>query len=573
MTALFLSLKRSFFTLLVLSLMICACGDPLPSLPLDASPSTEPDAQVMDEGNAGEEISDSGPVEQDAEPTSTDDAFCQNCSDEVACPDGFTCFNHESNGEQFCSKTCENDRDCPNDYSCSELNTSEAQAGDEAGDETTETEVRPSQSYCIPNEGQCSPSLCRDEDGDGYGRGPDCEGLDCADDNPDIHEGVTDLCDNVDNDCDGFFDEDFVSEACGQGICAGISLCETGRVNCNGPEAQGEDANCNGVDEDCDGSVDEGYQSINCGLGSCAQPSTCVNGAEQCEGLPAPVNDTDQACDRVDSDCDGQIDEGFLLNSSGCGLGVCFARASCGDQGEICTPNPQLGDDSNCNGEDDDCDGAIDEGFASTISCGQGACFRQTSCVAGATMCTAGIPLAMVDDSCNSIDDDCNGIIDDRCPDNLKQMNFSLVENTATEIEIAITFSGTPNEPDPNTMPSLIGAHFSFPNSLTILSTSPGQALIDTYTVSGLSTNNISLNNLSAGAGLAHYMIPGIPPPIGIEYVQAGELLRIRFTKTQPQTTTYSFTWVTTGINAASASNTAAGILEVIFTDAVLGEQ
>ena len=101
----------------------------------------------------------------------------------------------------------------------------------------------------------------------------------------------------------------------------------------------------------------------------------------------------------------------------------------------------------------------------------------------------------------------------------------------------------------------------------------PGQALIDTYTVSGLSTNNISLNNLSAGAGLAHYMIPGIPPPIGIEYVRAGELLRLRFTKTQPQTTTYNFTWVTTGINAASASNTAAGILEVIFTDAVLGEQ
>ena len=104
------------------------------------------------------------------------------------------------------------------------------------------------------------------------------------------------------------------------------------------------------------------------------------------------------------------------------------------------------------------------------------------------------------------------------------------------------------------------------------MSATPGQALLDTYTLSGLNTDNISLNNLSIGAGLAHYLIPGIPPPIGIEYVRAGELLRLRFTKTQTQATTYNFTWVTTGINAASASNTAAGLLEVLFIDAVLGE-
>ena len=567
MRALLLSSKRFFFNpvmFVFLGAIIQACGDPLPSLPLDASPSIEIDVQVVDEGSAGEEIADAGPLEQDADPAGSADGFCQECSDETSCPDGFTCFTNGSNDEQFCSKLCNGDSDCPNNYDCVSADT--VSNTDENIDEAEAI-----QSYCVPVEGTCSPTLCRDEDGDGYGRGPDCAGLDCADDNPDIHEGVTDLCDNVDNDCDGFFDEDFVSEACGEGLCAGMSLCETGRVTCNGPEAQGEDANCNGLDEDCDGSIDEGYQAISCGLGACSQLSTCINGAEQCEGSPAPTNDVDQVCDRVDSDCDGQIDEGFSMNSSGCGVGVCFARASCGDQGEICTQNPQLGDDSNCNGEDDDCDGAVDEGFSSTISCGQGACFRQTSCVSGTTMCIEGEPLAVVDDSCNNIDDDCNGIIDDRCPDNLKQMSFSLVENTETEIEIAVTFSGTPNEPDPNTMPSLIGAHFSFPNSLSILSVSPGQALLDTYTLSGLSTDSISLNNLSIGAGIAHYLIPGIPPPIGIEYVRAGELLRLRFTKTQAQTT-YNFTWVTTGINAASASNTAAGLLEVIFIDAVLGE-
>lgn len=552
-----------------LSLMFFACGDPLPSLPLDASTNAEPDAMIMDQGGAGEEIGDLGPVEQDAEMAGSEGAFCQECDDEATCPEGFTCFNNEESGEQFCSKECASDSDCPSDYSCGEIASSEVQAGTEAS-AGTETNA---QSYCIPSEGRCSPVLCRDEDGDGYGRGPDCLGLDCADDNPDIHEGVTDLCDNVDNDCDGFFDEDFVAEACGQGLCAGMSQCETGRITCNGSEGQGEDANCNGMDEDCDGNIDEGYQAINCGLGSCAQPSTCVNGVEQCEGSPTPANDIDQLCDRIDSDCDGQIDEGFSMTATGCGIGFCYSAATCGDQGQICTPNPPLGLDNNCNNVDDDCDGAIDEDFSSEQTCGQGACLRQESCVSAnqTTMCVPGEPLATVDDSCNGVDDDCNGIIDDTCPANLKQMSFSLVENTATEIEIAINFAGGANDTDPNTMPTLIGAHFSFPINLQILSVSAGQAVIDTYTQSGLNPDTISLNNLAIGAGLAHYMVPGFPPPIEIAYVRSGELLRVRFSKTQPQVTSYSFAWVPGAVNGASATNNT-GLLEVIFNDAVLGE-
>ena len=192
MRALLLSSKRFYFHLIVLSFLssiIHACGDPLPSLPLDASPPTEIDAQVVDEGSAGEEVADVGTLEQDAGPADSADAFCQECSDEASCPNGYTCFTNGSNNEQFCSKPCNSDDDCPSSYDC---------VGAETSLNTDEDVNENAQSYCVPTEGTCSPTLCRDEDGDGYGRGPDCAGLDCADDNPDIHEGVTDLCDNVD---------------------------------------------------------------------------------------------------------------------------------------------------------------------------------------------------------------------------------------------------------------------------------------------------------------------------------------------------------------------------------------
>ncbi|MCB2182473.1 MAG: Ig-like domain-containing protein [Desulfobulbaceae bacterium] len=56
---------------------------------------------------------------------------------------------------------------------------------------------------------QTGAPLCADVDGDGYGNGPECAGIDCDDANPSINEGQEEVCnDGLDNNCNGAVDLD-----------------------------------------------------------------------------------------------------------------------------------------------------------------------------------------------------------------------------------------------------------------------------------------------------------------------------------------------------------------------------
>ncbi len=96
-----------------------------------------------------------------------------------------------------------------------------------------------------------------DQDGDGYPQSADCD-----DTNPFIHPGAAEECNGVDDDCDTYSDEG--SPGAGQpcswgepGICdAGVTSCSAGSLSCvatTGPRPE----LCNGLDDDCDGAVDE----------------------------------------------------------------------------------------------------------------------------------------------------------------------------------------------------------------------------------------------------------------------------------------------------------------------------
>lgn len=152
---------------------------------------------------------------------------------------------------------------------------------------------------------------------------------------------------------------------------------------------------CNNEDDDCDGAVDEDFPLKNqpCDndlLGACFRTGKYVcnqdgSGVVCSVDKPAPKI---EVCNGIDDDCDGAIDDG-LPNCIGC------------------VPQAEV-----CNGLDDDCDGKIDDGIPSQ-PCGSnlGECKAgKTSCVNGAQICSGGTgPTTEV---CDNKDNDCDGIID-----------------------------------------------------------------------------------------------------------------------------------------------------------------
>ena len=114
-----------------------------------------------------------------------------------------------------------------------------------------------------------SNPACIDADGDGYGVGCPAGG-DCDDNDPERFDGAPEACDGKDNDCDGVVDEGFeLGMACtaGLGVCerAGTLLCAADGTmeQCSASAGNGSAEVCDNLDNDCDGLVDEG---LNCNM-------------------------------------------------------------------------------------------------------------------------------------------------------------------------------------------------------------------------------------------------------------------------------------------------------------------
>jgi hypothetical protein len=256
-------------------------------------------------------------------------------------------------------------------------------------------------------------------------------------------------CNGMDEDCDGLNDNDFIPipTDCGEGSCSasGFNNCINGEIQstCQPIEAvrATNDANCDAIDEDCDGFLDEDYLSrqITCNQGACQRIGnrTCRNGQlqDQCESVLPQPGELDTSCNRIDDDCDGRVDESYIPVVVNCGLGVCQATGTktCnnGEEIEQCEPFRGFASDSTCDGRDEDCDGNVDEDFLrTTIECGMGAC-RST----GEKICSEGreinhcMPLAGRDETCNGMDDDCDQSIDEILPQ-MTSCGFGVCANT-----------------------------------------------------------------------------------------------------------------------------------------------
>lgn len=269
------------------------------------------------------------------------------------------------------------------------------------------------------------------------------------------------FCNGINDDCDNQTDEgcscvDDETLACGisTGACnPGVQICENGsfRAACEGTFVGPEAETCNGVDDNCDGIVDNiggRVPGAPCtGVGGCGEiPGVyeCVSGGGVvfdflgCSTMPGGSANRAivEQCNGVDDDCDGRIDYGPGVAGSwpgagavnlSCSLpGICDAGVTrCGTTAQTecssidrATGGVLEGPGALCDGLDNNCSGAADEGCACvngvSRSCGE----SEGACTEGSQACSGGVWGDCVGDTgpttetCNGVDDDCDGSVD-----------------------------------------------------------------------------------------------------------------------------------------------------------------
>ena len=141
-----------------------------------------------------------------------------------------------------------------------------------------------------------------------------------------------------------------------------------------------------------------------------------------CEYECTPTNSSVEACDGQDNDCDGRIDEEVSTVGEPCTVpgvqGDCSQGVKVCLNGQIACPQASLPSEELCDDADNDCDGRTDERVtadACSVAGEEGICAEGVqTCNAGAFTCE---PLtAAVDegsDNCDGKDSDCDGTVDE----------------------------------------------------------------------------------------------------------------------------------------------------------------
>jgi hypothetical protein len=240
---------------------------------------------------------------------------------------------------------------------------------------------------------------------------------DCNDEDASVYPGADEICDGIDNNCDGETDEGLLAEYYPDADGDGFGLEAAPESACEAPDGYVEtigdcddadptvypdaDEICDDLDNNCNGLIDDEDPLVNGpniyyldsdgdGFGNaelmgnfCGQPEQYVDNDTDCDDLNTAINPAAaEVCDEIDNNCDGVIDDADLaiqyspdndwyvdLDIDGYGdplnvIQSCVVPPGTTNNAEDCDDtnsdiNP--GVDEVCDGLDNDCDALIDD--------------------------------------------------------------------------------------------------------------------------------------------------------------------------------------------------------------------
>ncbi|MBI2044802.1 putative metal-binding motif-containing protein [Candidatus Pacearchaeota archaeon] len=302
---------------------------------------------------------------------------CGSCQSGYSCNATGQCINNCGNGvcdigetSSSCSADCQ-PTTCT--YSCGTKNC--GTVADSCGAQRSCGTCNSGYS-CDTN--QVCQSTCVDADGDSYMKYDAAlcpTGKDCNDNSIGINPGATELCDAIDQDCDGNPTNDVTIQICGPtGVSfANTSICKQGTKSCSSAGSFGqclgavepEEEICDDdIDNDCDGSIDEGCGCAEGETKSCDSGEICKEGEQACVDGEWGVCEIkgDVAGCNVNTACTSGVLEICGSNVGECQVGsrVCSLG---GEWGACDNKEPE---EELCDGLDNDCDGNVDEDCGSS---------------------------------------------------------------------------------------------------------------------------------------------------------------------------------------------------------------